>query len=255
MPDAKATFLEERASQIPSMGARALGDRLRRAATEVQEGQSIVEVACWLGSGTAHLALGIRDSGKSIDLHCYDLWQSNATEVEKARKKGLTLDVGQDTLPWVKSALEPFEVPISFHKGRIENGQWPGGEIALFVADAAKRGHAFRHMMETFGPWFVPGRTVLFMMDLHYYEKAAETYPDDQHRFFKDNPDCFEVIEDKVGSSSCSILRYTKRLNFHNAIRKTFLEESRNFKKGKSQIKNSILLRNIRKSLKKYTKM
>ena len=53
--------LHELAEKIPSMGGTEIGALLREAARNAPSNTAIVEVGCWLGAGTAQLALGIRE--------------------------------------------------------------------------------------------------------------------------------------------------------------------------------------------------
>ena len=133
--------LSDLARQIPSMGGSEIGSLLRKAALEAPNDTAIVEVGCWLGAGTAQLALGIRDRAEPdrIALHCYDRWQSNESEVEKASRFGLALGTAVDTLPITRRYLTPFDVPIQFHKGDILESQWTGGPISVCSRDSLHR--------------------------------------------------------------------------------------------------------------------
>ena len=133
------------------------------------------EVGTWLGAGTAQLALGIRekpDPGE-VSLHCYDRWRATPLEAEAAARWGVRLSVGEDTLPRTRRTLEPFNVPVRFHKGDILQSCWDGGPISVYVDDAAKSPREFCHMLLTFGPSWVPGQTVLVLMDYNFWKKTA----------------------------------------------------------------------------------
>ena len=121
------------AERLPSMGGTALGPLLRGLAANASAQTSIVEVGCWLGAGTAQLALGIRERQLPgpVSLHCYDRWEANEPEVEKATKAGVSLAPGDDLMPLVKRTLAPFGVPIQFHKGDIRHARWDGGPISV----------------------------------------------------------------------------------------------------------------------------
>src|SRR5262245_66502353 len=94
--------LEVLADQIPSMGGATIGAFLRLLARQAAAGSAIVEVGTWLGSGTARLALGVRDRGPeaSLDIHCYDAWLATRDEAAEARTQtGIVLGPHEDTLP------------------------------------------------------------------------------------------------------------------------------------------------------------
>ena len=112
--------LQERAERIPSMGGRKIGHVLQKVVVEAPTNTAIVEVGCWLGAGTAQLALGTREreDPNSVVLHCYDRWTASPNEVRKAAQAGVSIEEGADTLPFTQDMLEPFGVQIQFHKGR-----------------------------------------------------------------------------------------------------------------------------------------
>lgn len=196
--------LEERAASIPHMGARNIGDRLRQLASEAKA--SIVECGSWLGSGTAYLALGAKQSG--VRLHTYDKFRANDSEIVKAAAFGLTLEHGQNTLPIVREYLRPFDVDIEFHRGGMEGAEWCGDPIDLFVLDAAKRSPAFPAVVETFWPYLCDGAR-LVLMDFHHYERGGDRYRE-QQRFMAQHPE-YEPVEDRIeGDSSAALFVFRK---------------------------------------------
>ena len=54
--------LAEIADRIPSMGGMEIGPALREFARAAGPNKAIVEVGCWLGAGTAQLALGVLEN-------------------------------------------------------------------------------------------------------------------------------------------------------------------------------------------------
>ena len=222
--------LSDLARQIPSMGGSEIGSLLRKAALEAPNDTAIVEVGCWLGAGTAQLALGIRDRAEPdrIALHCYDRWQSNESEVEKASRFGLALGTAEDTLPITRRYLTPFDVPIQFHKGDILESQWTGGPISVYVDDAAKKWKAFYHILLTFGPYWIPGETLVVLMDYDIWTKTSMDEHMCQKRFIEENSDCFERIQydghPKVSSGLGEhatlpvVFRYTRLLDIEHWV-------------------------------------
>ncbi|MEX2127620.1 MAG: hypothetical protein WD871_05195 [Xanthobacteraceae bacterium] len=206
------------AAQFPSMGGKEIGPFLRKVARHARPGTSIVEVGSWLGAGTAQLALGVRErqSDQPVSIHCYDRWEASDSEVEKAVRKGnLTLEPGQDTLPWVMQALQPFDVAISFIKGDIMDAKWDGAPISVYVDDAAKTAKKFYRMMKTFGPAMIPGVTALVLMDYHYWEKTGMEEHKCQKIFIENHPEHFVPVEGFRRASSTAF-NYVKPLDFDN---------------------------------------
>ena len=225
--------LSDRARQIPSMGGCEIGSLLMKAAREAPNDTAIVEVGCWLGAGTAQLALGIKDRAEPerIALHCYDRWQANESEVEKASRFGLALDCDADTLPVMRQYLSPFDLPIQFHKGDILGSQWTGGPISIYVDDAAKKWQVFYHVLLTFGPHWIPGETLVVLMDYDIWTKTGMDEHMCQKRFIEENSHYFERIQYGGHSEGAALLgehatvpavfRYTQPFNFERWVATT----------------------------------
>ena len=198
--------LEAAAARIPSMGGRKLAPLLREAARRAPGGTAIVEVGCWIGSGTAQLALGIRGRERpDVALHSFDRWRTtHPGQIARAAREGLRLEPSEDTLPRVRRSLEPFGVPVRFHRGEIEHARWNGGPISVYVDDASKRLPIFCHALATFAPSWIPGETTIFLMDFHKAEF--------QRRFIEAAGGCFEPLEVRV-RTALAMFRYKVALD------------------------------------------
>ncbi len=231
LPDPKAeklpiAELERLTTQIPSMGGTEIGAQLREAARRAPPKTSIVEVGSWLGAGTAQLALGLREREQdgSIDIHCYDRWVANEPEVEKAaRMKSLSLHVGQDTLPLVMDTLRPFGVPISFMKVDLRAAVWNGGPISIYIDDAAKTPPKFLHVLKTFGPYWIPGVTLVVLMDFHFWKKTGADRHKAQMRFLESHRDHFDPVEGFRVDTNDAFL-YKKTIDFEKLTGKSLAD-------------------------------
>ena len=205
--------LEAIADQIPSMGAKKIGPLLRQMSRNAPADTSVVEVGCWLGAGTAQLALGIRERrcADNVSLHCFDRWQATPREVEKAARCGVRLSVREDTLPRVRRTLEPFNVPIRFHKGDMWKSRWDGGPISVYVDDLSKAPRRFCRALLTFGPKWIPGETVIVLMDYHMWKKTGAAGHRCQKNFIEANRDCFEPIEHEGPAIKSSVAMFVYR--------------------------------------------
>ena len=185
------------ADQIPSMRRRQIGRLVRKLARGAPANTSVVEVGCWLGAGTAQLALGLRarQGGGDVWLHCYDRWQASHVEVEKAARRGVHLSVGEDLLPRVRQALAPFNVPIRFHKGELLELGWSGGPISLYVDDTSTAPSLFYQALQTFGSSWVPGETVIVLMDSKFWRRTTADEYTLQKQVIESHCHCFEPIE------------------------------------------------------------
>jgi hypothetical protein len=202
---------------IPSMGGRQIGPFLQRAAAAVPDGMAIVEVGTWLGAGTAELARGVQGRNPVPALHGYDLFTASALEVRRAGAEGITLAVGQDTRPVVEALLAPLGVPVTLHRGNVLDATWQGGEIGLYVDDAAKTPSAFFCALDTFAPCWFPGRTTVVLMDYTFYKRLDSARARRRHRVQEDfvtrHADCFERLDvPEFEGMSCAAFRYVKAL-------------------------------------------
>lgn len=213
----EAVRLERLAAEIPSMGGAKLAQVLRRCAHQAPAGTTLVEVGSWLGAGTAQLAIGVgnRSQGESVAIHCYDRWKATAAEVGKASRHGVYLTEDGDLLPAVRDLLQPFQVPIHFHQGELSESRWNGQPIGVYIDDASKTPPLFCHALLTFGASWIPGQTVLILMDYHDWKKDDNCDHKCQKHFIEANRQCFEPIQNETSdiSASFEMFRYVAPLD------------------------------------------
>lgn len=193
------TDLRDIAQALPGMGGVEIGVMLAHFAADVPRGQAIVEVGCWLGAGTAHLALG---AGQT-PIHVYDRWRAKENEVRHAASFGVSLSEGENTLPRVVETLRPFNANIRFHRGDIRKARWGGKAIGLYVDDASKAAKGWDHSAATFLP-HVPVGGMAVLMDFHF---RAEGRPLAQVAWMETRADQWERIADRVNGTTASVFR------------------------------------------------
>lgn len=159
---------------IPHMNAPAVFDSLRVVGQSWTGAGVAVECGTWLGASLAALAGGLVQAGYNRYLHSFDIWRANADEVRKAANQGVTIEVGQDLATLMLANVTPIYQGIMAHKGRIDDARWPGEPIEIFVLDAAKRNPSFSRALRTFAPSFIPGKTMVCLLDYWFYKKADE---------------------------------------------------------------------------------
>lgn len=220
MPDmqqqAPLEQLEKQALEIPSMGGRSIGGFLQKAVLAARPGTNIIEIGAWLGAGTAQLAIGAlkRTDSHRLQIHTYDRFQATAIEAQRACSKGVALSASQDTLPVVQNLLSGFGGLIHFHKTDLNAVAYPEKKlVSVYVDDAAKTPGLFTHMLKTFSPYWIPGETVLVLMDFFYYAKRPDSSTLQYQKFIVDNnPGSFTLIEDYSHRSSIAAFRYEQPL-------------------------------------------
>jgi hypothetical protein len=200
-----AEYLERIAKEIPSMGGREIGEYLREYASKVDRGSSIVEVGSWLGAGTAHLCLGVLDSGNDNSIYVYDRFRATASEIEKAKKQGVTLKSKQNTVSLVKETIDNFKCKVKFY---FDIKSYGGSNIGMYIDDAAKTEDKFKHVMKVFKKHFIPGKTILVLMDYFYFEwKGHPEKHKYQFNYMQDNKE-FEFIKRLLPDKSAAVFLY-----------------------------------------------
>lgn len=171
-PDESANMPQELPDPktIPAMSGYEIGQYLRGVAATVKPPLSIVEIGPWLGANTAQMAHGTVDQAQPATIHAYDLFKARSDEVRKAAALGIEIREGEDTRPLVRKLIAPFGGKVELHKGDIMDITWDGSPIGLYVDDAAKTPTHFYNMMRTFAPSFIPGETIVVLMDYRFWE-------------------------------------------------------------------------------------
>lgn len=167
------------------MGGVTIGPRLAEYAQRIPEDQAIVELGAWLGGGTQFL---VREHGQ---LYVYDYFFANPSEVRKARKFGVKLTIGQDTLPIVRERV-PQAI---FTKGDIREATYSGPPIGMYVDDASKE-VSWSKAMETFEPHFADS-AILFLMDYDFPPCVSQRAYSNKWR----------LIDRRIGDTCCAIFQ------------------------------------------------
>jgi hypothetical protein len=179
-------------SGIPSMGGHEIGADLEFWASQAEPGTVIIELGAWLGAGTYHMA-----KEAPVPVHVFDRWKCRGREPEKAFIEGVEIRQGQDLLPIIKSNLRQFG-NVVYHKGEIINRpKWRGPHISLYVDDACKRSPTFEYALDIFSAWWIPGKTVIVLMDYHWHERHKDE-PDAQvqKQWYNNNRKRLEILKD-----------------------------------------------------------
>jgi len=209
---------------IPTMLSRPVLDRLRDVGAGWSGRGLAVEIGCWLGASTAALGEGLASAGYSPRLlHCYDRWRADHGEVEKARRRGIDIEADQDLTPLFVENVLPYYSYIEPHRGEAQKAKWIDEPIEIFILDAAKCDRPLRHVLREFGPSWIPGVTIVGLMDYWFYlhKKTVPTrcrYKA-QRRFVTNCGNAFTPLWD-MEAEGPAIFRYEKPIDFDAQIRK-----------------------------------
>jgi hypothetical protein len=209
---------------IPSMEGDESLSFLFDIAKELEDTGAVVECGSWLGGSIAPVAQALSEADSQIEIHCYDRWEADEVEVAKAAKDGISLTEGQDTLPIFLDYVDGIYPHIVPHKTDLLEATWTGQPISLFIDDASKDPRVFRKVMKTFGPSFVPGETVVVLMDYQIHKTTGSEINKRlrrcQRNFIEANSESFERIADFENSSGVAF-KYTTPLDWDKPVLQT----------------------------------
>lgn len=196
-------------------------------ATGLDGDGAVVECGSWLGGSIAPVARALAEANSQIEIHCYDRWKADSVEVSKAAEQGVTITEGEDTLPLFKQYVDDIYPNIIPHKTDLLEATWSGEKISLFIDDASKDPRVFKSVLNMFGPHFVPGETIVLLMDYRIHNKTTSVVNRKLRRCQKDfieaNSDSFEQIADLDDSSGVAF-RYTEPVDWEQPILQTPLQ-------------------------------
>lgn len=158
-----------RAAAIPTM----LHERERRfylwAARDWAEGVGeIVDLGCFLGGSTAHLAEGRAQAGREEPIHGYDRFRLDAALGRRFLGVGSPLS---NTCDAVAGMLAEWTPPIHLHRGDLAQAVWERGPIEILAIDAAKTAEVADRIAATFFPALIPGRSLVIHQDLLHWRQ------------------------------------------------------------------------------------
>ena len=168
--------LKELADSIPDLGCggRTVKNELTLAAFGVRDRRSIIDIAPYLGSTTAYIGLGVNMSGKKVHVHSYDLWEPSPDYIDKSKKyHNIELNPEEDLKRRWREYASPFEnggCKIFGHKESIFEARYEDNwKIGLYVDDICNNKRKNDYAFKLFSPFFVPGETILFLMDWGFH--------------------------------------------------------------------------------------
>ena len=184
-------------NNIPAMTPERTHDYLREIGRH-WTGQGVaIELGSWFGATAVPLAQGLVEAGYDRTFYCYDRWHANEAEVDKAKKQGVKISVGQNLEPLFLKNILPIYPNVKTVRGSIINKlRWKEGRIEICILDAAKRNPDFAHVIRQLSPHWIPGVTVLGLLDYYFYRKCTGKKRIAcmvQERFINANKDSFSL--------------------------------------------------------------
>ena len=205
----------EHISTIPSMGGACISNELYDIGMNLSGIGDVVECGTWFGASIVPVAMALRDKNSKAAIHCYDIWTGDEAQVAKAKLWNVKISIGEDLLPHFINYIKPVHPRVFAHKGLTNRASWSKNPIELYIDDCNKDPKEFFNALNTFSESWIPGTTIVVLMDYDYYQKSylsdrkKEIYRC-QKEFVESNMNSFELIDSNVKGTSASIFRFLK---------------------------------------------
>lgn len=209
----------KKVNHIPAMSPTVVHDYMRDLGREWTGQGTAMELGCWLGATSVPLLEGLVEAGYDQPFWAFDRWKANAAEQVKARNQKQRILVGQDLLPLYLENVNKVYDNIQAHKGNIPNilRTYSRDPIELCMFDAPKRNPTFRDSIRMLIPHFIPGVTVLGLLDYYFY-KSKNSMERQKFmapvNFITKYHSCFTMLREFPDNGSCVFFRYKKRIRW-----------------------------------------
>jgi O-methyltransferase len=133
----------------------------------------IVELGCWLGSGTLAMAQGLVNGGKTPEplIHAYDIfiWDNSMTPFLGGQPLQRPLETGDSFLDQYLIEIEPCKDWVQLHAGDLLQETWTDGPIEFLFVDAMKSWSLSQHIVKQFFTALMPGKSIVLHQDFAYF--------------------------------------------------------------------------------------
>lgn len=181
-------------------------------------GQGVaMELGCWLGASSVALLKGLVEAKYDKHYWAFDAWKATRDQIPKAGAQGLHLIQEQDTLPLFTANVRKVYDKLICCKGNmpqtLEAHDKSLIEFCLF--DAPKTEPTFSMCITALSPYWVPGVTVLGLLDYNFYLRHAGI----KRKVFRAPVDFMEkfgdhfVIEKQWTDECVVFFRFIKKFN------------------------------------------
>jgi len=182
-----------------------------------------LEAGCWLGATSAALLDGLVEAGYDRPFWAFDRWKANESEIHKAGEQDVELIMGQQLLPlYLINTLSIYQ-DINATVGKIPHvfEAFSGEHIELCMFDAPKCNPIFLKSIRFVEPFFIPGVTVLGLLDFYSYRKHRDIHHDPDWvrflapvKFMETYSEHFTLLREFPGKGSCAFFRYEKEISW-----------------------------------------
>lgn len=176
-----------------------------------------IELGSWLGATAAALLTGLVEVGYNKPFYCCEKWEANEVQVKKAAKQGVILVDKENILPKFINNIIPIHPNIQASRGKISSAikNYPGEPIEICIFDAPKTDPTFTDAIQVLSPYWIPGVTVLGLLDYYQYVGMTGKKRDKNLapiKFMKKYSANFTKIKEWKDGSSAVFFKYDKKL-------------------------------------------
>lgn len=158
---------------IPAMTSPQVHSYLHKLGMSCWNGGICMELGCWLGGSSVPLLEGLVKVGYNQPFWASERWIATQDQIPKASSQGVSLALGQDTLPIYLENVKSEYKEVLAVKGNLSETvlSYNLGPIDICLFDAPKQEPVFTNCLRALLPYFVPGQTVLGLLDYKFYER------------------------------------------------------------------------------------
>jgi len=179
----------------------------------------VVELGSWLGATAVSLLEGLVQAGYDVPFYAYDIWKAHEEQVRKAEDQGVELQIEENLLPlFMQNVSKVYPASkIMANRGYISDTirEYPPQPIEICLFDAPKREPVFSNVVRRLSPYWIPGVTILGLLDYYFY-KSKKGEKQEVFRapvkFIEEHEGCFEKIAEWPDKCNCVFFKYIKKL-------------------------------------------
>lgn len=202
---------------IPAMTSPQVHEYLEELGTSWTGAGTAMELGCWLGASSIALLRGLNKAGYNKPYWAFDAWKATWDQIPKAAAQGVFLKLGQDVEPLFRLNVDPVYSDVRSHKGPLPSELFyydeSPNEICIF--DAPKTDPTFSLCVKILSPFWIPGVTVLGLLDYNFYLRHSGTKREAFRapvRFMEKYGEHF-VVEKQWDNECVVFFRYVKKLS------------------------------------------
>ena len=208
-----------RGHHIPSMTPPVVQDYIYDVGTQ-WTGQGVcIELGCWMGATSVPLLTGLVEAGYNRTYWAFDKWMANGSEIQKAVDQGLPVSLNQTLLPIYKSNVVKVYNKVKTVQGKLPKtlGTFDNSIIEICLFDAPKRTPIFEQCIARLLPHFIPGVTVLALLDYDFYKSRRKSGENWQPymapvKFIERHHNHFEKMSEWPEQTSGVFFKYVKEI-------------------------------------------